>query len=146
MVMDVRRKAGQDGWLQTKQLNHNKTAESSMILTETQAEIREAARTFAQERLAPGAADRDRTHRFPREELTEMGALGFLGMLVPEAYGGSATDLVSYALAKGSSAVEPPSTVAMPAQTAGMWPSARWSAASSKRCGARSASVKSPTT
>jgi alpha-methylacyl-CoA racemase len=48
--------------------------------------------------------------------------------------------------AKGFSAAEPPSTVAMPAQTAGMWPSARWSAASSKRCGARSASVKSPTT
>jgi alkylation response protein AidB-like acyl-CoA dehydrogenase len=69
-----------------------------MILTETQVEIREAARTFAQERLAPGAAERDRSHRFPREELTELGALGFLGMLVPEAYGGAATDLVSYAL------------------------------------------------
>ncbi|MDI4659240.1 acyl-CoA dehydrogenase family protein [Xanthobacter autotrophicus] len=70
-----------------------------MILTETQAEIRDAVRAFAQERLAPGAAARDREHRFPREELTEMGALGFLGMLVPEALGGVATDLVSYALA-----------------------------------------------
>ncbi|MFG1349869.1 acyl-CoA dehydrogenase family protein [Xanthobacter autotrophicus] len=70
-----------------------------MILTETQAEIRDAVRAFAQERLAPGAAARDKEHRFPREELTEMGALGFLGMLVPEALGGVATDLVSYALA-----------------------------------------------
>ncbi|MEP9353732.1 acyl-CoA dehydrogenase family protein [Xanthobacter sp. KR7-65] len=70
-----------------------------MILTETQAEIREAVRAFAQERLAPGAAARDREHRFPGPELKELGALGFLGMLVPEAYGGSATDLVSYALA-----------------------------------------------
>ncbi|MDI4665577.1 acyl-CoA dehydrogenase family protein [Xanthobacter autotrophicus] len=70
-----------------------------MILTETQAEIRDAVRAFAQERLAPGAAVRDREHRFPREELSEMGALGFLGMLVPEALGGAATDLVSYALA-----------------------------------------------
>ncbi|MFG1318961.1 acyl-CoA dehydrogenase family protein [Xanthobacter autotrophicus] len=70
-----------------------------MILTETQTEIRDAVRSFAQERLAPGAAARDREHRFPRDELTEMGALGFLGMLVPEALGGVATDLVSYALA-----------------------------------------------
>ncbi|MFG1379807.1 acyl-CoA dehydrogenase family protein [Xanthobacter autotrophicus] len=70
-----------------------------MILTETQAEIRDAVRAFAQKRLAPGAAARDKEHRFPREELTEMGALGFLGMLVPEALGGVATDLVSYALA-----------------------------------------------
>ncbi|MFG1313797.1 acyl-CoA dehydrogenase family protein [Xanthobacter autotrophicus] len=70
-----------------------------MILTETQTEIRDAVRSFAQERLAPGAAARDREHRFPRDELTEMGALGFLGMLVPEALGGVATDLISYALA-----------------------------------------------
>ncbi|WP_018000623.1 acyl-CoA dehydrogenase family protein [Paracoccus sp. N5] len=70
-----------------------------MILTEEQEAIREAARDFAQERLAPGAAARDRAHQFPREELTEMGALGFLGMLVPEAHGGSETGMVAYALA-----------------------------------------------
>ncbi|NMN60165.1 hypothetical protein FHT36_004084 [Xanthobacter sp. SG618] len=70
-----------------------------MILTETQVAIRDAVRAFAQERLAPGAAARDREHRFPGEELKELGALGFLGMLVPEDHGGSATDLVSYALA-----------------------------------------------
>ena len=70
-----------------------------MILTETQVAIRDAVRAFASERLAPGAAARDREHRFPGEELKELGALGFLGMLVPEDQGGSATDLVSYALA-----------------------------------------------
>ncbi|MFG1295389.1 acyl-CoA dehydrogenase family protein [Xanthobacter variabilis] len=70
-----------------------------MILTETQTDIRDAVRAFAQERLASTAAARDREHAFPRAELTEMGALGFLGMLVPEEHGGSATDLVSYALA-----------------------------------------------
>ncbi|WP_062562664.1 acyl-CoA dehydrogenase family protein [Paracoccus aminovorans] len=70
-----------------------------MILTEEQEAIRDAARDFAQERLAPGAAARDRAHQFPREELTEMGALGFLGMLVPEAHGGSETGMVAYALA-----------------------------------------------
>ncbi len=70
-----------------------------MILTETQIAIRDAVRAFASERLAPGAAARDREHRFPGDELKELGALGFLGMLVPEEHGGSATDLVSYALA-----------------------------------------------
>ncbi|MFG1402542.1 acyl-CoA dehydrogenase family protein [Xanthobacter sediminis] len=70
-----------------------------MILTDTQKDIRDMVRAFAGERLAPGAAARDRAHAFPRAELAEMGTLGFLGMLVPEEYGGSAADLVSYALA-----------------------------------------------
>jgi butyryl-CoA dehydrogenase len=70
-----------------------------MILSELQQQIREMARSFARERLAPGAAERDRKHRFPREELQEMGALGLLGMLVPEAYGGSDTGVLAYAAA-----------------------------------------------
>lgn len=69
------------------------------MLTEEQEQIREAARAFAEERLAPGAAARDRESRFPRAELTEMGELGFLGMLVPEVHGGSETGIVAYALA-----------------------------------------------
>jgi len=70
-----------------------------MLLNDTQEQIREAARQFAQERLAPGAAIRDREHAFPRAELTEMGELGFLGMLVPEEWGGSDLGIVAYALA-----------------------------------------------
>jgi len=70
-----------------------------MILTETQEQIRDAVRDFAQDRLAPGAAARDRDHAFPRDELSEMGALGFMGMVVPEAFGGSDTGAVAYALA-----------------------------------------------
>ena len=70
-----------------------------MLLNDTQEQIREAVRQFAQERLAPGAAIRDREHAFPRAELTEMGELGFLGMLVPEEWGGSDLGTVSYALA-----------------------------------------------
>lgn len=70
-----------------------------MRLDETQIQIRDMARAFAQERLAPGAARRDKEHSFPREELREMGALGLLGMLVPEAYGGSETGAIAYALA-----------------------------------------------
>ena len=70
-----------------------------MILDETQTQIRDMARDFARERLAPGAAQRDKDHSFPREELREMGELGLLGMLVPEAYGGSDTGAVAYASA-----------------------------------------------
>ena len=70
-----------------------------MLLTDTQEQIRDAVRDFAQERLAPGAAKRDREHAFPRAELTEMGELGFLGMLVPEEWGGSDLGMVAYALA-----------------------------------------------
>ncbi|QCI99862.1 acyl-CoA dehydrogenase family protein [Agrobacterium larrymoorei] len=70
-----------------------------MILNESQQQIKEMARAFAQERLLPGAAERDRTSRFPKDELGEMGALGFLGMLVPEEFGGSDTGAVAYALA-----------------------------------------------
>jgi alkylation response protein AidB-like acyl-CoA dehydrogenase len=70
-----------------------------MILTEQQVQIRDMARDFARERLMPGAAERDMSHSFPKDELKEMGELGFLGMLVPEAYGGSETGTVAYAVA-----------------------------------------------
>ncbi|MEK1896696.1 MAG: acyl-CoA dehydrogenase family protein [Rhizobium sp.] len=70
-----------------------------MILSDLSQQIRDLARDFARERLAPGAAARDREHRFPREELNEMGELGMLGMLVPEEYGGSDTGTVAYAAA-----------------------------------------------
>ncbi|CUX58339.1 MULTISPECIES: acyl-CoA dehydrogenase family protein [Agrobacterium] len=70
-----------------------------MQLTEEQQQIREMARSFARERLAPGAGARDRESAFPRDELKEMSDLGFLGMLVPEAYEGSDLGMVAYALA-----------------------------------------------
>ncbi len=68
-----------------------------MLLNETQSEIREMARGFARDKLAPTAADRDREHRFPGNELKAMGELGFLGMTTPEAYGGSDIGAVAYA-------------------------------------------------
>src|SRR5581483_3756447 len=70
-----------------------------MIPTPEQASIRETARAFASERLKPFAAEWDRAARFPREAIEEMGKLGFLGMMVPEAYDGAASDHVAYALA-----------------------------------------------
>ncbi|PWC54334.1 acyl-CoA dehydrogenase family protein [Azospirillum sp. TSO22-1] len=70
-----------------------------MRLTEEQEMVRDTARRFAQDRLKPAAAERDRTHAFPAAELAEMGALGLMGMVVPEEYGGAGTDFVAYALA-----------------------------------------------
>src|SRR6266403_633858 len=54
---------------------------------------------FCAARLAPFAAERDREARFPAEAVAELGKLGFMGMLVPETYGGAGADHVGYALA-----------------------------------------------
>jgi len=70
-----------------------------MLLTEEQSLIRDTARDFARERLAPHAADWDREARFPKEALAAMGELGFLGMLVAPEFDGAGADHVSYALA-----------------------------------------------
>ena len=70
-----------------------------MEASETQALIRDTARDFARTRLAPGAAMRDRESRFPAAEIAEMGALGFMGMLVPDEWGGTGADHVAYAMA-----------------------------------------------
>jgi butyryl-CoA dehydrogenase len=70
-----------------------------MQLTEEQTMIRDMARTFAAEQLAPHAAEWDRTHAFPADAIRQMGELGLLGMLVPEEWGGAGADHVAYALA-----------------------------------------------
>ncbi len=70
-----------------------------MQINEEQQLIRDTARAFAQEVLAPQAAENDAESRFPADAVSEMGELGFLGMLVPEEYGGANADNVSYALA-----------------------------------------------
>lgn len=58
-------------------------------LSERHKQVRETARRFADEVLAPRAARIDAEHIFPREEMQGLAKLGFLGMLVPEALGGS---------------------------------------------------------
>ncbi len=57
------------------------------------------ARDFAERRLAAGAAERDRTGRFPVEEISELGKLGLLAMKVSAEDGGAGTSNVGYALA-----------------------------------------------
>lgn len=69
-----------------------------MILTEEHQMIRDALRSYAQERLAPNAARWDREHYFPKAELKELAQLGAFGVAVPEQYGGAGLDYVSLAL------------------------------------------------
>jgi len=68
-------------------------------LSSEQQQIRSLAREFAEEVLAPGAAERDKTGAFPLEEVRKMGKLGLFGIPFPEEYGGMGGDTVSYALA-----------------------------------------------
>jgi butyryl-CoA dehydrogenase len=70
-----------------------------MLLTEVQASIRDTLHAFASERLAPHAARWDREHHFPRAELTALGELGVLGVVIPERWGGTGLDYVSLAVA-----------------------------------------------
>ncbi|MEY4659665.1 MAG: acyl-CoA dehydrogenase [Crocinitomicaceae bacterium] len=68
-------------------------------LTEEHLAVKEAARDFAQNVLKPGVIDRDNNQRFPAEEIKQLGELGFMGMMVDPAYGGSGMDTLSYVLA-----------------------------------------------
>jgi alkylation response protein AidB-like acyl-CoA dehydrogenase len=67
--------------------------------TETQLAIRDTAKQFAEEVLAPEAAVRDGREEFPHEAVKKLGELGFMGMMVSEKYGGSGLDTISYVLA-----------------------------------------------
>src|SRR4029077_18163398 len=68
-------------------------------LTDTQRQLRDMVRAFAEERVRPAAADTDRRERFPRELVAELACLGVMGCFVPERYGGAGFDYVAYALA-----------------------------------------------
>ena len=68
-------------------------------LTEEQRLIQQTARDFAAREIAPKAAELDKTARWPSEIVKQMADLGFLGMAIPEQYGGGGLDTLSYALA-----------------------------------------------
>lgn len=69
-----------------------------MVLSEQHEMIRDALRSFSQERLAPNAARWDKEHHFPADELKGLAALGAFGVAVPEELGGAGLDYVSLAL------------------------------------------------
>jgi alkylation response protein AidB-like acyl-CoA dehydrogenase len=66
---------------------------------ETQLMIRDTARKFAEDELAPDSIERDEKEEFPDDAIKKLGELGFMGMMVPEEYGGAGLDMVSYILA-----------------------------------------------
>lgn len=70
-----------------------------MSLTDEQVMVRDMARAFAVEQLAPNAAAWDRDGTFPVDAVQGMGELGLLGMIVPEEWGGSGADTLTHAVA-----------------------------------------------
>ena len=68
-------------------------------LTEEQSMIQQAARDFARTECLPGVIERDEKQQFPREQISKLADLGFLGMMVSPDYGGAGLDTVSYVLA-----------------------------------------------
>ena len=81
--------------------------------TEEQRMIRDMAREFSQNELAPNAAKWDKEGWIADEVVAKMGELGLLGMVVPDQWGGSYTDYTAYALAVEEVAAGCASTAAM---------------------------------
>jgi alkylation response protein AidB-like acyl-CoA dehydrogenase len=69
------------------------------FISEEHQMIQETARDFAQGSIAPIAAHFDETGEFPLETVRQMGQLGFMGVEVPEAYGGVGMDTLAYSMA-----------------------------------------------
>ncbi|MDH3219088.1 MAG: acyl-CoA dehydrogenase family protein [Gammaproteobacteria bacterium] len=70
-----------------------------MEFSDEQRLIRDSVREYVQRRIVPFAADWDRDNRFPAEQLREMAELGLFGMFIPQQWGGSGADYLSFALA-----------------------------------------------
>ena len=68
-------------------------------LSEEHKMLQDMARDFAQKEIAPLAAEIDEAARFPTETVKKMGELGFMGIEIPEEYGGTGMDTLSYVLA-----------------------------------------------
>jgi butyryl-CoA dehydrogenase len=69
-----------------------------MLLSDDHRAVQDAVRTYVQERIAPQAAQWDRTHHFPRDELRGLAALGCYGVAVPPELGGAGLDHLALAL------------------------------------------------
>lgn len=71
----------------------------NFFLNEEHKLIRDMARKFAVEKIAPKAQELDEYHKFPKDIIAEMGPLGLLGAVIPQEYGGAGMDALSYYLA-----------------------------------------------
>ncbi len=70
-----------------------------LLLRDEHFQVRETARRFADEVVAPRARDLDENEEFPHDLVKQMAELGFLGLPYPEAYGGAGLDTLAYAIA-----------------------------------------------
>jgi butyryl-CoA dehydrogenase len=61
--------------------------------------VLQTARDFANAKIAPRAAEIDRSHAYPRDLIEELGKMGLMGIAIPQAHGGGGMDTVTYALA-----------------------------------------------
>jgi alkylation response protein AidB-like acyl-CoA dehydrogenase len=104
-------------------------------LTEDQDLLLAEVRRFAEERIQPGVAERDRRHEFPVDIFREMGEMGLLGMMVPEEYGGAGLDALTYCLAMEEiSRVDPAVAVTMSVtNSVCCWPIAKFGSEELKR-------------
>lgn len=68
-------------------------------LPEDVKEIQNMAREFARREILPGAMERDHKHQFPKEQVDKLGEMGFMGMFVPEEYGGTGLSTLAYVVA-----------------------------------------------
>ena len=68
-------------------------------LTEEHLAVRDAARDFTQSILLPGVIERDEKMEFPKDQIAQLGELGFMGMMVDAKYGGGGMGALSYAIA-----------------------------------------------
>lgn len=68
-------------------------------LNEQQQLIKKTAREFANDKLRPGVVERDEKSLFPKDEIRQMGELGFMGIMISPSYGGAGLDTISYCLA-----------------------------------------------
>lgn len=68
-------------------------------LSDEQIMIRDMARDFAEKEVAPAAAELDAKSQFPSMHVKKMAELGLLGMMVPQEWGGSGLDTLTYVLA-----------------------------------------------
>src|SRR5215813_3009278 len=67
-------------------------------LTEEQKLLKQTIGDFAETQIAPGAAARDETARFPTELIPKMAEVGLFGIMIPQEYGGAGFDTVSAAI------------------------------------------------
>src|SRR6266542_2526608 len=70
-----------------------------LLLKEEHHQVREMARRFADEVVAPRARELDEKEKFPADIVRQMGVLGFMGLPYPEQYGGAGLDTLAYSIA-----------------------------------------------